>query len=338
VRRVVTVQLAGEPASVQAMEGVLRERLAPAELTLSFTRTEVIDPAAVVTPSGVRDDDLARIWIDDRARERVTLYLVDGKWERVLVRHFRRHENPEVVNEEVGHVVELALTALRGGERIGIGRDLARAQLAPEAPDPVPPPPATDEPPPPAPVPAPPSTTSHVRGGVFYEAQAYGAGPQLWSGPGLLVELRREREGARWSYGGLLSLQYRLPSTTDAADATVDFDGGAAHLLAMGATRISRPAELAFGVGPGIDLLHAEARGLRGADVRFAEGRVRWIPTVRALVRYEHAVQRLRIFAGVGLDVPFESTRYVLARGSENVVLFSAWGARPFVVLGIEGP
>jgi hypothetical protein len=55
-------------------------------------------------------------------------------------------------------------------------------------------------------------------------------------------------------------------------------------------------------------------------------------------VRYEHAVPSLRLFAGVGLDVPLESARYLLARPGETIVLFEAWSARPFVMAGIQTP
>jgi len=337
-RRVVDVQLAGEHAAVQSMESVLRERLGPLDLTVSFAETEAVDPAAVVTPHDVRSDDLARIWIDARATERVTLYLVDGKWERVLVRHFRRHENPEVVNEEVGHVVELALVALRGGERIGIGREAARVQIGldPVAAPPPAPPPVADRPAAPPPVaPLAPAKTRFAAG-AFYEAQAYGAGPELWGGPGAVVELDRASTRSRISLGGLLSAQYRLPSEAEGDVVTVAFEGGAARALGVVRTRLTASDELALGVGGGVDLLHTEARGPRSAEVRFAEGRTRWIPAARALVRYDHAVQRLRLFAGIGLDVPFESSRYFLARGGENVALFGGWALRPFFVVGVD--
>jgi hypothetical protein len=137
----------------------------------------------------------------------------------------------------------------------------------------------------------------------------------------------------------MLSAQYRLPSSADAgSSASMWFEGGAVHVLAVGSVALSRPAELAFGVGGGLDLLHAEARGDRASEVRFAEGSLRVLPTLRALVRYEHAVPSLRLFAGVGVDVPLESARYLLARPGETVVLFDAWSARPFLLVGIQTP
>lgn len=338
VRTRVTIELAGEAGSIAAVESILRERLAQPGLEASFATIEAVDPAAVVTPTGAQDDELARVWIDLRASERITLYIVDGKRERVLVRHFARHENPEVAREELGHVVELALVALRSGERIGIGREAAQAELAPAV---VPVPPA----PPPAPaekaqVPQPaPAATTRVRAGAFYEAQAYAGGPEVWSGPGAMVELRRRPTSARLGYGALLSGQYRLPSSNDAVGgSSMRFQGGAVHVLAVGSVALSRPAELALGIGGGLDLLHAEAVGGRASEVRFAEGSTRVLPTLRALVRYEHAVPSLRLFVGAGIDVPVESARYLLARPGDTVVLFDAWSVRPFLLAGIQTP
>jgi hypothetical protein len=337
---VVVIDLAGEPSGASAVESILRERLAQSGLDVRFASIEAVDPAAVVTPVGAQDDELARIWIDLRAPERITLYLVDGKRERVLVRHFARHDNPEVAREELGHVVELALVALRAGERIGIGREAARAELVPAAaaPPPVPPPPFVPaERPQPAP-PAPRATTN-LSAGAFYEAEAYAAGPELWSGPGLVGELRRKRPGAKLGYGALLSAQYRLPSRAEAAAASsMRFEGGAVHALAVGSLALSRPAELSLGLGGGLDLVHAEARGGGLSEVRFADGSLRALPNLRALARWEYAVPSLRVFLGVGVDVPLQSARYLLARPGESVVLFEAWSARPFLLGGIETP
>lgn len=336
-----TIELAGEPASVTAVESILRERLASPGLDVSFATIEAVDPAVVVAPTGAQDHELARVWIDLRASERVTLYLVDGKRERVLVRHFARHDNPEVAREELGHVVELALVALRAGERIGVGREAARADLEPELATVAPPSPPVAQPPAerPAPVAARPPSTVRLRAGAFYEAEAYAGGPEIWSGPGVNLELRRRRADSRFGCGVLLSGHYRLPSSAGSSVATsMRFEGGAAHVLAVGSLALSRPAELALGIGGGIDLLHAEARGERTSEVRFAEGSTRVLPTLRALVRYEHAVPSLRLFIGAGIDVPVESARYLLARPGETVVLFEAWSARPFLLAGIQTP
>ncbi|MBX3210317.1 MAG: hypothetical protein KF764_35120, partial [Labilithrix sp.] len=130
-RRLVSVKIAGDRAQVAAVLDVLRERVA--ETTATFEVVPEIDRASIVTP-GARDDrQLARIWVDlseppGRTNEQapVMLYVVDGAWERVLIRPVARQENPEVTWEELGHIVELALRALSAGESIGVGRAVAR--------------------------------------------------------------------------------------------------------------------------------------------------------------------------------------------------------------------
>lgn len=343
-RRVVTVEIAGDERSIADTTTLLRERLASQPIDVTYAAADTIDPATVVTPANVHDDDLARVWIDMRGGRRVTLYVVDGPWERVFIRHFTRHDNPEVTREEIGHVVELALVALVAGERIGVGRDIARAELAPSA-APAPPPPAAAPPPPdrvetkPEPVPA---TKTRFHAGPFFEMQAYGAGPELRSGIGGLLEVHRTPPTSRLRYGASVLLQYRFPVDADAGAATtVRSEGAAAHLLAHASYAVSRPAELAVMLGPGLEMNHAEARGDRAASVTFAGGETSFSPVARLLVRYTHAFPDLfQIFAGVGLDVPFERTRYLLARptGGGSTVLFEQWAARPFLVLGVTTP
>lgn len=353
-RRVVTVEIAGDERSVADTTTLLRERLASQPIDVTYAAAETIDPATVVTPANVHDDDLARVWIDMRhaspsaaapgGPRRVTLYVVDGPWERVFIRHFTRHDNPEVTREEIGHVVELALVALVAGERIGVGRDIARAELAPAA-APAPPPPAAAPPPPdrvetkPEPAPA---TKTRFHAGPFFEMQAYGAGPEVRSGIGGLVEVHRTPPTTRLRYGASVLLQYRFPTDADAGAATtVRSEGAAAHLLAHASYAVSRPAELAVMLGPGLEMNRAEARGDRAASVTFAGGETSYSPVARLLVRYTHAFPDLfQLFAGVGLDVPFERTRYLLARptGGGSTVLFEQWAARPFLVLGVSTP
>jgi hypothetical protein len=356
----VTISLAGDASSVAAVDGVLREHLAGKDLRVRIETVGAVDPAVVVTPSAASDDDLARVWIDLRSDERSTLYLVDGAWERVLVRHFARQDNPEVTREEIGHVVELALVALQAGERIGVGREDARAELAagaapPAAPTPatatapvaaVATPSATSRPSPSSPPSrdaaasrAPRAAATRVRAGVFYEAQAYGGGAELWTGPGASFAIRHRPAGSRVGFGGSLSAQYRLPSDAETSSTPIlRFEGAATHVLATGSYALSRSAELAVALGPGLELTHAEARGDRASDVTFGDGATRLSPVLRSVVRYEHAFPDLRFTVGLGADVPLDRARYLLARSGPPLVLFEGWPLRPFLALGVETP
>lgn len=334
-----TVALAGDPAAVAAVSDVLKERIAAQELAVAFETVPAVDPAIVLRAPPKEEEAFARVWIDLRGETQSTLYLVDGKGERVLVRSFARQQNPEVTYEAIGHVVELAVTSLRAGELIGVGRDRARAELLPEtaapaSPAPAPPPVAREAPPP---APAPRAET-RISAGVYYEAQAYG-GLDVWSGPGVLVEARRRPAHRRFSFGGLAAVQYRLPAESETTRSPIlGFEGAAASVLGTGGVALSRPGELVLGIGPGLELVNVEARGDRAADVRFAADNARIAGLLRALVRYEHALPGVRVTAGVGADVPFQRSRYLIAGPAGSTVLFEAWPVRPFLSFGIQMP
>jgi hypothetical protein len=332
------VKVAGDPSSVAAVLDVLRERVG-ADVEAAYEVVPTIDRASIVTPGSPNDQQLARIWIDlgepaaMNEREPIRLYVVDGPWERVLVRPIARQPNPEVVWEEIGHIVELALGALRAGESIGVGRALAREQLLPSQPiAPATAPPAPERPLEPPP-PARPRQWS-VRGGAFYATSAYGSGLELASGPGALIELHAHTR--RLEYGAALMAEYRFPSTVDRGSAIVRFEGAAFHALASGAFVLAPHHHVLFGAGGGVDLVHARASSPNLDNLRFEDGKMDAVPAARVLARYGWATSAFRLFAGVGVDVPLRNPRYLLSRPSDPVVLFEPWNARPFLLIGIE--
>ncbi|AKU98855.1 hypothetical protein AKJ09_05519 [Labilithrix luteola] len=282
-----------------------------------------------MTPGASNDDQLARVWIDMTNHERVTLYIVDGTWERVLVRHLARNENPEVTWEGLGHIVELAMVALRAGETIGIGRETLRAQLVP------PPPPPPPEPYVFVPIVAPrPALRFHA--GAFYETALQGSGPQIAMGPGIVLEL--EKSAPRASYGVALTAQYRLPLTVDEGIARVRTEGAALRGLVTFGLPLSRSNVLTPALGAGVDVVHSEAIGARTTALRLVPPQTDAIPVLRAQLRFEHRAPGLRLFGGAGLDVPFDNRRYVLAKADSREVLYAPWAVRPFVFAGVETP
>ena len=334
-RRLVSVKVAGEPASVAAVLEVLRERGSGDDLETTFEVVPATDRASIVTPGPPNDHQLARIWIDltghDSERDPITLYVVDGPWERVLVRPVVRHENPEITWEEIGHIVELALGALRAGESIGVGRAAAREQLLPAPPVDARSP--GTEPRPPIP-PVASTTPWKLRGGGFYSMTAYGAGLEVASGLGGMLELHARSR--KLEYGGTLTAEYHLPSVVDRGSALVRLHGGSFHALASGAYALGEHHQLVLGAGGGVELVHARGSNIELDNVRFVDGDLDAIPTARALARYGHTTSSLRLFAGVGIDVPLRKTRYVLSRENAPVVLFEPWLVRPFLLIGLE--
>ena len=341
-RRLVSVKIAGDTASVAAVLEVRRERTGGSEPVSALEGVPPIDRAISVTPGPPNERQLARIWIDLREppgraneREPVTLYVVDGAWERVLVRPVTREANPEVTWEEIGHIVELALGALRAGESIGVGRAVAREQLLPTPEPPPPPPPRAPEAPRPAPAPTARNPwRPHVRAGAFYSVSTYGPGLELASGPGAVLQVHSE--SGRLDFGTTLTAEYRFPSTVDRGAAVVTFEGGALHAMASSAYSFNKRHQLSLGLGGGVELVNVTGASTQLESLRFVDGDLDVIPAARILTRYSHAASTFRLFAGAGVDVTFRNLRYLLSRGDNSLILFEPWVARPFLLLGIE--
>lgn len=310
----------------------MNERLAGHDFLVAITTVSAIHPADVVTPGASNDDQLARVWIDMTSQERVTLYVVDGTWERVLVRHLARNENPEVTWENLGHIVELAMVALRAGETIGIGRETARAELLPPEPPPAPParPPFVF-----VPVVAPrPELRFHA--GAFYETALQSSAPTIAMGPGVILEL--ERSAPRASYGIQFTAQYRLPLTVDEGLAHVRTEGAALRGLVTVGLPLSRSNVLTPALGAGVDVVHSEAIGQRTTALRLVPPQTDVLPTLRASLRFEHRAPGIRLFGGGGLDLPLDNRRYILAKTDSREVLYAPWSVRPFLFAGVETP
>lgn len=341
-RREVTVTTAGDAEGAEAIEAVLRERIG-GELRVTFARTPKVERGDVLASrraTVASDGELGRVFVDLGDPERVTLYIVDARSDRVLVRELERTANPEVAWEETGHIVELAVGALRRGQLIGT----ARSELVGERPPPPPPlaAPMIDSP---APEPARPAVVApkpRVHGGLFWNTSAYGSGPEVATGPGAFAELKKE-EPRVWSraplhWGGLLSGELRFPSNAAIGGANVRTRGGAVHLLATGGVRLGRAHELTLGLGGGVDFTRAEVTGAVATNARLTDSEIVPTATLRGLARYAWRTPVLGVFAGIGLDVSLENTRYVAVRDGAPFVLFEPWGVRPFALVGLSSP
>lgn len=127
----VTVELAfSGPADAQAfLAPTIDELLGPIASVRDGGRVDVLDLRAVVFPPEHPRPALARVWIE-RGTDRVTIFLVDAAWERILVRHVPAPEGlDEAVREQVAQIVRAAIEALLGGAHIGMTREEAREVL-----------------------------------------------------------------------------------------------------------------------------------------------------------------------------------------------------------------
>ncbi|MBX3191747.1 MAG: hypothetical protein KF819_32455 [Labilithrix sp.] len=333
--RRVDVHLTGDALAIDGLTRVLRERLSDAGAEVAFQTADAIDAEAILAPPSADRAHLAHVWVDLAGEQGLTVYVVDATSDRILVRRVARQDNPEVAWEGVGHIVELAVAALRAGERIGIERAAARRELLPAAepsapPAPPPPPPRERE----IAVAPPVRKERTLSPGLFYETLLLGDGPEPVTGPGAMLELTVPTR--RLTLGGVASAQYRLPLVAAGDGAEVRLEGGAFRVLGSASFAVSKAGTLAVDLGPGLDV--TAARAIEGPLVRATSPSTSWSFVARAELRYSHDLRVVRVFATVGLDAAAQLRRYVLDRGSERVVAFEPWPIRPFASVGVALP
>lgn len=245
--RTVTVVLSGDEAERSALALVVSDLLVRLGVSLELGVATSVDRDAILDRPRSFDRALARVWIDLAPTDHATLYLVDGPWERVLIRRVRRDPaHLEVEREELGHILETAVEAMLAGARIG----LDRSALV----EPKPAPPAHEPPRLARPVHA--SGASVVaRLGVF-EQLTFGYASELpvVHAFGLSAAIEGT-SGAR--LGAWLTAGYRWPARTSATAIGVEVQGLEARALARVTAWSSGSLRVDFGLGAGVDVLGA---------------------------------------------------------------------------------
>jgi hypothetical protein len=315
-------------ADAQAMQAVVAELLARLHLAAAVTFAQRVNVDEVITPQTGALPRVARAWIDLSKPERVTLYLVDRDWERVLVRHVRTtpgHE--ELAREAIGHILETAVDALAHGARIGVAREDARtdSEEAPPAPQPA------------APVlvrpPAQTGGAARLELGALYEGELYASGV-VASGPTATFYVGAPRATMR--PGGWLTAQYRLPVIVDTPPLGVRLDGGA--LRALGAIDVAFSKRLAvrFGVGAGVDVMHMTPRleGKPGTTLGKDEEFTLVVARLSAGAVWSLS-RHLALALTVSCDLDPSGTRYVAVVDGVGEAVLSPWPARPALSLGV---
>jgi hypothetical protein len=358
---------AGPDAQARQLESVLRELIGYLSVSAEYARADSVDPREVVTPVRAARPVLARVWIDLSQPERATVYIVDGPWERVLVRHVPLKGGvDEVAREQLAHIVSSALEALSSGARIGLTREEVEhsmfgrpaspphrdaASAGSGAPDRA----KTTEP----------STSSsssssssaapedyaardvyewHAQSldappldlGLYYELQAWSHDQLVVHGPGAALRARFQR--ARGGPGIWLSAQYRFAVTVDEPPIGVRLHSGAGRALGTFDWAVANRTELRAGLGIGLDVVDVEPRQLTaGAGTELAPERTTLVPLLRALVALEHRfVGNTAINAALALDLELIDARYVVERDDSKQLVFDPWTLRPAIVLGIS--
>jgi len=256
---------AGNHAEARALALVARDLMGRLGVELEVATAEAVDPAAVINRPSDFSPALARAWVDLTPGDHAMLYIVDGPWERVLIRRVPRDAGHlEVAREELGHILETAVEAMLSGARIGLERSAleARPPSPPPRPRPVPPPPP--EPPAPAPPPSPPAPPVELRVGVYEQATLLADAAPVTGALGVSASIETPT-AARW--GAWLTFDYRWPVRTHSLPLGVRIQGFEVRALGRATVLRSYPWKVDVAFGPGIDLMDAKAVANRPGNV-----------------------------------------------------------------------
>ncbi|MDB4983302.1 MAG: hypothetical protein JWM82_4054 [Myxococcales bacterium] len=325
---VAEIALHGTGPETVALEDILRDLLA-GRASVTMTRVDRVDAGKVIEPAlPVRAGDavVARAWIELEDGDRVTVYVVDRAWERILVRHLERGDSPrEIVLESTARVVATAVEALIQGARIGVAREeIAR---------PAPPPPVVVV------APAPPPTPVTVDLGAFYGAELFSDKVAVLHGPG--ISFGRTTGARRIRPGATLTGQLWLPTTTTDASVGLRLLSGSLRLLATVNTAAGRHTTLTAGLGGGVDLTRVEPETVGAASVGVSPRAETALTTAMARAVFG-ASFRLPWGFGVSvmasLDVDLSDTRYVLSKDGAAVDFLRPRMMRPGLMVGVTRP
>jgi hypothetical protein len=302
------------------LEAVTHELLAPLEVRVEIRRVPRIDLTELREPPARAC--LARAWIALLGTGSARLYLAPSASDRLLVRDVPGDaKNPELVREELGHILQAAVEGIKAGEEVGELRPEALQQAAPSAP------PLVSRERPPAP-PAARSRRPRLRVGARYELRFWGEGARFDDGPGLVVALAGR-------VGLELGGYYRRPLRVERAPVGARFEA-----ISLRALFTLEPRDdLRLGVGLGADLAHV--RPLASADQPsvLADASLRKLAMARLQATYGYRVARaceLQLSAGADFDA--SGTRYVFQREAGELTVLRPARVRPFVSFGVAVP
>jgi len=334
-KRLVEVAVVGRALDASALEAVVRELLERFDVESRVSRLEDLDLREVVTPRPEVAELVARAWFDLRDAHRATMYLVDRKWERVLVRNVPLpHGLDEVAREELGHILEASVETLLAGGQVGLPREEVRTSLGvPAAPPPARPPPPRAETPRPGPE-APPGGPA-ITLGAFWELQGFSSGALVTHGPGASLGFAPSRAPLRPT--AWFTAQYRLPVIVEGERIGVRLDALALRLLVGFDLASSDRVTLSAGAGGGADLVHIAPRS---DDAAVSLDASRWtaVPFGRVSVAGRVRIMpNASVGLGVGADIDWIDTVYTVERSAKAVAVLDPWGIRPSMLLAFVG-
>jgi hypothetical protein len=327
----VLLSVAAAAAEAAQLEAVARELLERLDMRVEMRRVERIDVAEIRQALGPEAAYFARVWIAFAPSGRARLYLEHGASDRVLVREVGGElNNPELVREELGHILQTAIEGLKAGEAIGAPRrEALKDEPLAAKPIAAAPPPARAEN-------ARRSRVSWPRQSLLfsprYELGFMGDDAHFQDGPGAALQ-------AAFPLGFELAGYYRRPLQVSRAGVgarlqTISFRA----LPVLDVWRGARSG-VRLGLGLGADLVRVSSFATPGTDVRLAPSRWRKLALARLQGNY---ARRLTSFMdlelGLGADLDLSDTRYVVQQAGGASSVLVPWRVRPFVALGARVP
>jgi hypothetical protein len=330
---------AADARDSEALAQVARELLGRLSVDVRASLVARVDLAAVVAPPRAADaahPPLARVWIDWRTPGRATLYLLDARRDRVLVRQVERPPGgEELAREELGHILETACEGLLVGGDVGV----PRAGVAPLLmPPPTRPPAVTATA---APAMAGEDGPARVQLALLYEAATLAPGARVTHGPEASIFLGLGGRGARaWRWGLWSTAQLRVPvHAGDEQGAGARLETGALRVLLALERPLSARVMGRAGLGAGVDVVHARPEAMTPELAVLDPAFTRAFTVGRAAVALDVRLSRRSwLVAVLAADVDVTDQRYVFARGAGEDVVLRPWVVRPAAALGLAFP
>jgi hypothetical protein len=331
----ILLTVAAPPAEAEKLEAVAQELLQRLEMQVELRRVERIDVAEVRQPLHGGPAYFARVWIAFAKSGRARLYLEHAARDRVLVRDVEADaHNPELVREELGHILQNAIEGLKAGEEIGAPRGEAlKAAGEEEKPAATPtPPPAKTKPPPRSP-----ARPRSWRFGPRYELVWLGDDQRVEDGPGAVFGGILPTTSRAWGLelGGF----FRRPLKIDAAPVGARLQSLALNALLTFELWRSPRALLRLGGGAEADLVRVSPFAATGEDVELAKSHWLKVALGRVALTYAHSVGGfMDVELTLGAELDPGRTRYVFQQMSGAADVLSPWPVRPLLSLGATVP
>lgn len=333
----ILLTVAAVPAEAEQLAAVARELLQRLAMQVALRRVERIDVRELRQPLADEPPYFARVWIALGKTGKARLYLEHAARDRVLVRDVADDaHNPELVREELGHILQTAIEGLKAGEEIGAPRDEALKQVDEEAAASAPkaepaPDPALATPPAPSP-----PRARRVRFGPRYELVWLGDGGYVEDGPGAVL-------GALLPGSTRLGLElggfYRRPLRVDASPVGARLQSLAFDALLTFEARQGTRACWRLAAGVEADFVRVSPFTEEDQNVRLAESRWLKLAFGRVALTYAHDVGNfMAVEATLGAELDPGGTRLVLQGGSGSTDVLSPWPVRPLLSLGATVP